>query len=142
MTENQKAVAVVVIVFVGFIGFQVFANLIPSIVNNNPSSTKATVETSYKDTIKTELQSALEQYLKINDNNPPKYFSDFVAYQNNKPKKFTISLDKFASNFDENEPVSGLETKTLVLKIKDPASKKVETAVYLLNMRYVSLANI
>ncbi len=53
-----------------------------------------------------------------------------------------ISLEDYAEHMAEKEPVKGLESKTLVIKLIHPKTKKPEAHVYLLNTTHVSLADL
>lgn len=149
--EKNRTMVILGVIFALAILYQIATNYIPSVIESTKPVEEAQQAETVKETIKNHLQTALEKYIKNeeqkeeNKNNPvigPKVFSDFVSYQENKPDKATLSLDDFAQNFTGEKPVEGLESKTLVIQIKDPKTQKDETAVYLLNKNFVSMTEL
>ena len=164
MNENTKVLVMLGAVFAIAVGFQIATNYIPSIIEGSKPVEEQKAGETVQEDIKIKLQSALDKYIeqsktteevdednnekKQTDKDPyhkrniPKSFAEFVSYQENKPDKATISLEDYQEQMAEDEPVKGLDSKTLVIRLVNNETKKPETYVYLLNTTHVSLADI
>lgn len=158
MNENTRPLYLIGFIFLIALGFQVFTNYIPSIIDTGKDKQEVKKFETFQDELKDKLQTALDKYIKtaeqqtakateeqstsknIVSKRTPKYFSNFINYKENKPKDATFSLDDYAERFSGKDPVKGLDSKTLVIKLINPKTNKEETAVFLLNNTYISLA--
>lgn len=158
MDDNTRPLILIGVIFLAALGFQVFTNYIPSIMETGQEKNATKKAETLQEELKNKLQDALAEYIKkaeqqneqeqpeqqgnqnIVSKRTPKYFSSFVSYKDNKPEDSTFNLDEYESNFFGDKPVDGLDSKTLVIKLIDPKTKKEETAVYLLNNAFISLA--
>lgn len=143
MTDNTKALITVGVVFAVVITFQLFSNFIPSVVENMNADKEALMQNmTVNEKIEKRFQEALDKFLKLNDNEPPKKFNEFVTYKDNKPDKSTISIDEFNDILLEGQPVKGIDSKKIVLKVKIPDKDEEKTVVILLNSTYITVPNL
>lgn len=160
MDKNSGPLILIGCIFLIALGFQVFTNYIPSIIETGEDKETTKKAETIQEEFKNNLQTALDKYIKkaeqriakdqetgkdtptVNgvSKRTPKYFSNFVSYKDNKPEDATFSLDEYSDKLAGDEPVKGLESKTLVLKVINPKTKKEETAVFLLNSVFITLA--
>lgn len=142
MEENSKALITVGVIFSLFIGYQLFTSYIPSIIESTKSTEEIEKDLPLKEKIKKEFQVSLEEFITKNENVTPKTFNEFVSYKENKPDLSTISIEKYSDLLVEENPVKGLNSKMLVLKIINPDTKEKEMIVLLLNSSYISLTKL
>lgn len=160
MDENKKIMFLIGGVFLVAMGFQIFSTYIPSLMATTQTEEASEETLKVQERIKNDLQKALDKYIEVvnkveteesedGENSQavkvrqvPKSFDEFVIYQDNMPEKAEFKLDKYAKNFIEEDPVKGLDTKTLVIKINQEDSKEPITAVFLLNQTLISLTEM
>lgn len=158
MDKNTRPLLLIGFIFLVALGFQVFTNYIPSIIETTQEKETTKKAETIQEELKNKLQTALDKYIEkaeqqiakdeekettsknIVSKRTPKFFSDFVTYKDNKPEESTFSLDDYSEILSGEEPVKGLESKTLVLKITDPKTNKEEIVVLLLNSVFITQA--
>ncbi|MEW5819998.1 MAG: hypothetical protein AB1782_07380 [Cyanobacteriota bacterium] len=160
MEEKKDSRNNIIWVFAAVFGFallfQIFVNFIPSIIEGSQSKADVQKAETVQEDIKNHLEDALKKYKDslqetsgedVNEAGTdltvaikgPKSFSEFVGYKENVPEGKTFSLEQFEEYFTGKSPVEGLDSKKLVITLKDPKTKKEITAVYLLNQNYINL---
>lgn len=160
MDENKKIMFIIGGVFLFAMGFQIFSTYIPSLMATTQNEKEIEANLSIEEKIKNDLQKALDTHIeKINkddskenseDKKPssikarkvPNKFSEFVIYTGNNKQNELFNLNKYSENFIDNEPIKGLDSKTLVIKLKNEKTNQPKTTVFLLNQTLINMTEM